>query len=509
MPAECAGRRCWPWGFAAGYGLVALVYLALLVAGARGPRGTDQFWYLSDTEALLAGSDVANAVYPGPLLRGEATVEDYHFIHNSPVVQLASVLAVWLGAYRAWLVLNAVAALGSAALVATIVHRRGTRSAAFLSFAVVLLLPTTVWQSTNVLQEVSFGLVSAVVVFGLTLLWRQLWGWVLLLLWSTMAVLCHPMYVLAAVGVPVFMVWQLRGSRPRVSALLAVASWALTVYVVMHRAEWLPSTLLSSAWETIVNSLPGRTNFEWYLRGVQVEPTVGLLVHKAAVAVLRQVPVDSPVAIFYWPVNVLLALAALSAWVYRRDGAVRRLALAAGGFVVIVMAIDVLHQNQYRYMALATPGLVALCGVQFARWRPGGGAVRRWGLVWVVGVALLAVDVVLVGRSAAESRRFAQMLASLEPLAEHLGGDDRLLVDVDVMWQSLPLTYAVRPRRCLTIRHDWLREGELDRLLEAFGPTHVVCRPETGLSEVLGGVKVELSLPPPLAGYAVYDLPSR
>ena len=154
----------------------ALVGTAAVVAGAsvfalhalrraRGVRGTDQYWYVSDVEMRhQTGRSITNHVLPRATHPwGSATpAAPPTWVHNVPVTYLAcGVRRRITDSYRAWALTNTSLVAGSAAVVGGLLLRRLTVTDAALVAGAVLAFPLSTWFSINALSEAALVSLSA------------------------------------------------------------------------------------------------------------------------------------------------------------------------------------------------------------------------------------------------------------------------------------------------------------------------------------------------------------
>lgn len=147
------------------------IYLTLIAWGARGLRGSDQYWYATDLVMKReTGSAVSNFISPivwsSPGWSPDRLPPP---VHNIPVVHAAMTIDRLLNAeYLSWIVTNAMLAVGSTVLVYFIAQSLVSRTAATVAAALLLLSPQTIWYTLSPMAE------QANVFFSMLLVWGTL-----------------------------------------------------------------------------------------------------------------------------------------------------------------------------------------------------------------------------------------------------------------------------------------------------------------------------------------------
>src|SRR5689334_10097386 len=159
---------------------IAVAVIVTLYAASGGVRGSDQYWYLTDTEALAHDHVLtSNTVFPVALLGPDPTLPP-PFIHNVLSVYLAAIPGAVLGAFDGWLVLNLMATIGAALLIFLAARTVAPRWASMLCAIVYPLLPITVWHAAQPLAEASTAFFAALAMYALARAGRASVRWLLL-----------------------------------------------------------------------------------------------------------------------------------------------------------------------------------------------------------------------------------------------------------------------------------------------------------------------------------------
>lgn len=488
------------------YAGTTLVFLAITLYACSGPRGSDQFWYLGDTITLMADEPpLTNTIFPGPLLRGEFTVEKNYFNHHTLVSHLVLPFATRLGAYRGWIAFNIVSALTAAALIAVGLRRLTTPRVALIGFAVFLLLPVTIWQTGNILQEAAFCMITALLTVLYVIGERSQLRWMILFAVSGAAVLCHPLYLPLALILPAVFLWRQRSVLTTVHYLTAGLALGTVVFFQTVKAEWFPSTFQPSFTAKILSAIPGGGNMEWHFRAELPALTLGLVISKVVHALKYQFALG-PAAVFFWPANAMLLGSAL---LFRRwkEPKIAPLVSATAAFITLFALLVCLHQNQFRYLLIITPAILMSTAV-FAH-RAFTSARSRQYAAWLLATVLLgfaAIDVALAQRLRRDGTQAAMTIENIRRQAEGLADDQRIVIEAGSSSEPLMLAYALRPRPCLILKRGYLSRQEIQQLFTSFAPKILICRPNSDLPEQATAIRLEWNWPGQYREFNAYEV---
>ncbi len=337
------------------YAGITLTFVGVMLYACSGPRGSDQFWYLGDTITLMAGEPpLTNSIYPGPLLRDEFPVEKSYFTHHTFLSHMVLPFARWLGAYRGWIAFNIVSALTAAAVIAVTLHRLASSSVALIGYGVFLLLPLTIWQTGNMLQEIALCMMAALITVLYVFGEKNVVCWIALFAVCAAAVLCHPLFLPLAAVLPFLFLWQKRHALTVGHFVLAGLALGAVGFLQTMKSQWFPSTFPPSLTAIIVHVIPGKGNMEWLFRPELSPLTLGLMVSKILHALKSQLAM-SPMAVFFWPANIMLLGSALLIGRRKEDPRIARLVSASVVFMGLFALLVCCHQNQFRYSLIITP----------------------------------------------------------------------------------------------------------------------------------------------------------
>ena len=182
--------------------LVTIILVgALVLYGSNGLRGTDQYWYIGDTQSIINGdtSSTTTIFFPGPLIRDQAIQRTNYVLHNSFMLPMAAYVGQITGAYAGWITLNFIFHV----LISVCIFYSGKRfldecQASWLA-CLYLVTPIAVWQTINPLLEMSFAAITGLCVYAYVYREHQLARY-LLAAALCIGVASHPIFLVPAIG---------------------------------------------------------------------------------------------------------------------------------------------------------------------------------------------------------------------------------------------------------------------------------------------------------------------
>jgi hypothetical protein len=502
-----------PW---IGYCAATVAYCVLVVMSGDGIRGTDQWWYAREAQTVIDGDPkISNEVYPYPFLLNHRV--DNPFMHHTLSLYFVAAGAKILGVARGWRLAAALAAVVAAACTAIIVRDlTQRRDMACLAYAVFLLNPLTVWQSTNLLMEVFYGMFLALVALQYTWAGACRLRWTLLCATLCLGAACHPVFVLLLLGLPLAFLFHV-GRPVQVRNLAVAAGFLFLGLLAIAVSRLLFDNSLPPTIAGVVHcSSPHEALMGYYFKLHQADVTIAVLWTKFLHAMTTQFWVmELATAPLFWCYN----LAAAGSWAlllvsWRDAGSARqrRLAfLACLGFAMHMAYIS-LHVPQFRTGLTFLAPHVACAAVVLTYW-PQSRQLGR-GLLTAVAsvliVAFLAADTLgvrAVRRDAAASRWEQEALS--ENLAA-IPGNERVVVQ-GTLAGCLPITYAAYPRKTLILSVDFpYPADDYITLQRAFQAKWLICLPGSPLPALWGAEKAPLRTPfrGRMSNLAIYHLPS-
>jgi len=443
-------------GFAAIPAVAAvLIFSALVWIGASGVRGSDQYWYVADVESIVDGHGVqTNEIYP-VAIRHEMLPLPRPFVHNILNTYLAAGPAVLLGAYEGWIALNFLSGLLTAFLIfRTVVSVTDSRPAASAVAATYLVLPLTIWLTTQPMAEASIAPLAALAVYLYITAGVSYWRWTLLLMVVVLLVYCRESFVLLLPLVPAGYVAH---TRPLQLAKIGGAAGL----VAIGGGLWLLGKFLFEPYislsylQVIASAGPNVSNMNTYFDLTRDTPTISAILTKAIHGLAVQfAEINIGYFLFYLPFNVLM-LSPLVVLLTRRRAQVDRVVVAVTAAVILHLITVVIVQNQFRYLLSATPPLLAAAGVLVSR------LSNHRAFSWLpVGVTTTVILILSVPSAALAWRSHTDALlerdtcgALARAFNETVPFEDTVMVAVDLStgYDAQRLGYVLRPRRTLFV----------------------------------------------------------
>jgi hypothetical protein len=321
------------------------------------------------------------------------------------------------------------------------------------------------------------------------------------------AALCHPLYLPVAGALPFVFLWQKRHALKVRHFVLAGVVLGAVLFLQTIKSRWLPSTLQPSLTAIILGAIPGKGNMEWHFRAELPALTLGLMISKIWDALKCQLAL-LPTAVFFWPANVMLLGSVLLLRRRKEDPRIARLVSATLVFVGLFALLVCFHQNQFRYSLIITPAILISTAV-YAH-RAFTSARRRRVAAGVAVAALLGfatIDAAIARRLHREGKQAAVAIEDIRRQTESLANDQCVVIEVASSSEPLMLAYALRPRKCLSIKRGYLPPEKVQWLLAKLSPKIVFCRPGSDLPEQAGATRMDANWPGQYHEFQAYEVP--
>jgi len=446
--------------------MIPVVVCCLVFYGTNSIRGTDQYWYLADVEAIIDGDPpVTNAYFPGTLLRGDVgDSRPNYFYHNGPMIYLSAFVGKYTGAYRAWIVINLICHFAVALAIFVGARQLTSKTIARTISAFYLISPLALWQTMSMLLEQYLAGVMALVVIGY--FYRRIWfGQLLFVIGILLGTLSHPMFVVIGLMSGFFLV--IKGLVRRQPSILFVGTTLLlgAAVLVQSVSNIFPTGFFPTLGIAIANVLPGEESMLWYFSEQGNAMSVALMFAKVKEAIVRQVlnPAHLPFNIF---TNI-----ALVAWMwlfaFRRKQYFGVL-VASGIVLALYLGLIVLMQHQVRYQQLVSPVAFILIAVGMYHLS----SFRSNALVACIFVFTLLLGGVLSHRS--HQQATAHQLAQFESrdILDIVSAESKI-VAFDCRCDQR-LNYLLKPRPILNVKSRYLEESAQARAISLFQPDYFV-----------------------------------
>ncbi|MDX1740473.1 MAG: hypothetical protein R3178_04230, partial [Rhodothermales bacterium] len=363
--ARQGASRRWSSADWAPLGVTSLVFCTLVVLGAGGLRGTDQYWYVADAARLAAGESAhTNEVFPVSVVGGLDIPRP--FVHNGPAQYVVAAVAGWTGAYAAWIILGVLFSVLTALLIAREVAAHTSRRVGSWAGAVFLAFPLTMWQASQPLLEVWLTLLVVSIGVLLAAPGRRPRSWFLATLAAGVLFWSRFTFIPVLFALPIaFAVVNRRDLRRQWLPLFILI--AVVAGFVMAEPILFPSHQPFTFGEYVNGTTTWKATDMLFVRP-DGAVTFSTIARKALDALVQQFwPDVTASALFYWPFTVAVALLAL---ILLRRSELRRTPWAAVTVFLLLLhlATIVLYRNQFRYMLPVTPALVICLGAWSAGW---------------------------------------------------------------------------------------------------------------------------------------------
>ena len=428
------------------FGLVAIGFVTWVVLAARGPRGSDQYWYVGDVAVEHStGLRATNHIYPLAVpdaSQGRLPVR----MHDLPMTDLATWLSnTGLPAYSTWVALNVASLIIAALLVlagARVIVRQSGEDRAWLAPLVFLALPASTWFAVNALVEATIALGVALCLAGWAW-WRSghIWGLLVQAVGASVLLLHRENFVLvgmASIAAVIFVGWR----RDR--------GWAVGSVAVVLSAGVLSSALFKSypnagLLGTLMVGAPGaKSNMDFYYSDVPFNAR-GFAGKAVANAYSALVPSGASDVVISLPCLVLF-IAGLVLAVRRKETWLAALFVVGG---VVWFTTCIVFQPQARYAFMLAPLGAATFPALFEeatrtlRVRVG----RFAGIVVICGALAASLFLAHTYRvdAIADRDTISEMsaMAGMEP--------EGAVMSTGGSAVDIPLAYSVAPRQMLSV----------------------------------------------------------
>ncbi|OED36857.1 hypothetical protein AB833_25970 [Chromatiales bacterium (ex Bugula neritina AB1)] len=455
--------------------IALVVSILLIVHSASGVRGTDQYWYLADVEQLASNQPpITNLVYPGKILRDNDGVSPNYFMHNGPMLHFAALLSRVTSPYAAWISINLACHLLVALCIFAVTNVYTSKEFPYLLTSLYLLSPIAIWQTLNLLQEQFYAGILALCFMGYTYR-KYTTAHCTLVAALTIGIASHPLFgVLAFCYLIYFFITSFISKKPN-KFLASILLTALFTSASLITPVLFPSSFQSDLSAIITSSIPGKTNMMWHYSNANIPVSADLLLDKLLYVLKNQLFSlrNSPLYLY----TNIASLACLYLVIYRRRNYSTILipcclALAAYAAIVVLMQLQPRYQQIVAPASFITIGLLAhSLGHRVPR------HFYRLGTVALL-IATTAVSVILARE--ARQQGVSEKIA-LDTLRNKLSSipDDANVVIVDTK-HELKLSYALRPRKVMAVRTEFLNAESTEFALSVFEPEFLISSKEVG-----------------------------
>jgi 4-amino-4-deoxy-L-arabinose transferase-like glycosyltransferase len=455
---------------------------------------------------LVHGQHLTNNVFPANLAKHGALPG--LFTHNNITLYVATPLAALFGGLGGWLATNLLCSSGSALLVFLLLRKRSARAAALVA-SFFLLLPLTVWLTSNALSEPIYTFFATLCLFVWLRAKTPLGQWLFVAAALAAALAKDNLAILFLVPIAnLWMGWgEGRNRLPASVRAVAMTGSGLVLFAVLRSIIFVENVQYTMA-ARLISAIPPKNdimapyfltsapNFEWAIFWAKLARNIPALV--------RFAPEDLP---FILPYFVLLGMFLWRLGKNRKklqsDCEETRAILMTAFLILSYFATVLFYANQMRYTQFVIPSLFISISL-YVEWTERKVKILGAFLGCLVPVALaLAFHIHKEEiKQSAETRSIEQCIDS------HLAQGTPLLVvrDKNNEFGFIEIAYAVRPRTALIVeQQDFCEQLEQYRtrfnLRYAFGKASFLAQRGASIAGIEGGAGR-------YAGYGIYDIQS-
>jgi len=486
--------------------VVTVVYVWLVLTAASDVRGSDQYWYVADVQRLLqGGTHTTNNIYPAQIMQ-PGPLRRPPFVHDILNLYLIVPAAKIFGSYGGWIATNILATIVTGLMLALLVWKVGRRWIGLASYAVYLLLPLTIWQSSQPLAEATVAPFVAAGVLCYVWAKDKPGLWILTAFFAAMAYYCRASFSPILFIIPIAYFLENRPAR-RKAILGAVGLLCFAVFVVAAKRFIFEQSTPTSLRALINIGIPGVTDNMHSLYGISSMPIFPQkLWLKFVMNLYHQFfPRQGSYQIFYLPFNVL---AGLSVYLLFREKSFRprRLAYCCAALLAIHVATIMIVQDQFRYMLVVMPGVLAAGVVALGKMKVFGSSKVRLIFLSALFVALTICDIPIAAKLRQEGLQERQLRTALKPMFDTaIAEDESVIIEAPEKFQLLG--YVLRPRTVVFVDKGYSPE-QYQTMLEKSGSKWLLCPVGSAIKDYLDGsaVLVLKDFPSPYQQYGLFRL---
>lgn len=480
--------------------IVAFVlFLVLVTYASSGPYIDDHYWYLADIESILQGRGVqSNNIFPIEAIQGKV-INNPPFVHNSPFIYIAAVLGIFFGAYSGWILLSILCSLLAAWLIYKTVSLVANTSKALLAGGFYLLLPSTIWVSSELIVEAMIAPFMVWIVYLYLSSKDRFLPWIWMILMAVFVSITKANFVLLLAIIPgAYLVhhWRKKFYILRTFALVFVA--IITFFVI---TPLFPNNAASSenALQSYLNiihvGVPGKTsNMESYFN---IHPTnysfdeyVENLVLKTKKSLrLQLLNVNLDGIAFYIPFNILylLCITGLFFSIRRKKKLEKKLYGAAIVLFFVYLLTICLMQNQFRYMQMFYPiPLIGAFGYAYHRHKefPKHQKKQLFNTVLfsIVTLFLVYISFTLIQQQRAYGISAAERYQTFSESIHSVPATDAIMVE-GIKYYTL-YGYVLQPRRVLYVIDSYTQK-DLETIMRNGSATWLLCEDSSPIIDTL------------------------
>ncbi len=465
--------------------LLSMSMLIVILFGAHGVRGTDQYWYLADVDTLIQGGEpLSNLYFPRVLI--ENREDTNYFIHNGPALHLSAIVGGWTGAFYGWLIVNLLCHLVTASCIYITALRCTNNNVATASCFLYFISPVAIWQTVNMLQENFFSALLAIIICSHTYIDKK-YPKLILHIALALSIAIHPLFTTLTLT---YIAIKLYNSIKRQNKKLLLESvFFSTICAAVYKLYPLvfPSNFQPDLYSLIAGSIPKLSNMIWHYSDSLPTLDLQLLTYKLRHAV--QLHISQPHFYFY----TLIALICSVYLLLRRKKPLNNIVYPLSFVMMLYVALCILMQSQPRYQQIFAPAtflLIALILYDLKKHLP---ASIKNSLFTILASASMTASIFLCYSVNLQSKNEQKSLAELTDQLRSLPSNSNILLQDSN--HGTKLSYILKPRKILSVESNLLAANRYAETISEFQPDFVIStNPLQGsLGEKTSGAQLKTS----------------
>ncbi len=498
-----------------------LLFLIFVTYASSGPYIDDHYWYLADVESIMQGQGVqSNNIFPIEAIQGKV-IHNPPFVHNSPFVYVAAFLGIFFGAYNGWILLAVLCSLFAAWLIYKTVSLCANTPFALLASGFYLLLPGTIWNSSELIVEAMIAPFIVFIVYLYLCSKDRFFPWICMMLTAVFVSITKANFVLLFAIIPfAYLVhhWRNRFFVLRTFTLVFVAFVSFLIVTPLFPNNAVSSkNFLQSHLNIIHVGVPGKTsNMESYFNIHPTNRSIGEYLENLYLKTKKSLRLQFLNAkldgiAFYIPFNLfyLLCIVGLFFSIRRKKMLEKRLFFASILLLLLYLLTICFMQNQFRYMQMFYP--IPLMGafiIVYNRQKEfpeqTKNQIFNTILFSIVTVSLVYVSFPLIQQQRARGNSAAERFQIFSESIQFISSSDAIMVE-GVKYYTL-YGYALRPRNVLYIIDSYTQE-DLETILQNGNAKWLLCKDSSPIIDSLDILrKTRFRLPSPMNNLVITKL---
>lgn len=446
----------------------------MILLGAHGVRGTDQYWYLADVDTLIQGGEpFSNLYFPRALI--ENREDTNYFIHNGPALHLSAIIGRWTGAFNGWLALNLLCHFTTAFCIYITALRYTSHCIAAVSCFLYFISPIAIWQSVNMMQEHFYAALMAVIIASFT--YRdKTYPKLIMQTALALSIAIHPLFTTLAVSYIARNLYISIKRQNKMLLLQAIFFTAACITIFKLYQPVFPSNFQPDLYSLVAGSIPKVSSMVWHYSDSIPTLDIKLLSYKLQYA--AKIHVSQPHFYFYTNIALLCCVYLL----LRKKRPLNSIVYLLSFVMALYIALSILMQSQPRYQQIFAPATFVLIAIVLYELKKHLPTTIKNSSFTILTSASMAVSIFLCYTANTQAKHEQQSLAELSYQLGMLPTKSNILLQDSN--HETKLSYILKPRKILSIKSNLLGAGSYMRTLSKFQPDFVIStNPLQGLLE--------------------------